>query len=155
MASIFVSYARESETAVQNLAADVESLDHKVWVDHDLKGGREWWDQILAHIRDCHVFMMTLSPESLASAACKREYSYAAELGTRRLLVVADGGTPPSFWRAFVRLMGLLLAIVPLFAGFLPVLFDSKRRALPDYLARTVVLYTDRTELDGVVTGGP
>ena len=64
-------------------------------------------------------------------------------------------GEPPSFWRAVVRLIGLLLAIVPLFAGFLPVLFDSKRRALPDYLARTVVLYTDRAEPHGVVTGGP
>ena len=92
MTSIFVSYARESETAVQNLAADVESLDHKVWVDHDLKGGREWWDQILAHIRDCQVFMMTLSPESLASAACKREYSYAAELGKPILpILIAEG----------------------------------------------------------------
>ena len=92
MASIFVSYARESETAVQNLAADVKSLDHKVWVDHDLKGGREWWDQILAHIRDCQVFMMTLSPESLASAACKREYSYAAELGKPILpILIAEG----------------------------------------------------------------
>ena len=72
-----------------------------------------------------------------------------------RLRVVTADGTPPSFWRALVRLIGLLLAIVPLFAGFLPVLFDSKRRALPDYLAGTVVLYTDRTEPHGVVTGGP
>jgi hypothetical protein len=92
VASIFVSYARESETAVQSLAADVESLDHRVWVDHDLKGGREWWDQILAHIRDCHVFMMTLSPESLSSAACKREYSYAADLGKPILpILIAEG----------------------------------------------------------------
>jgi uncharacterized RDD family membrane protein YckC len=72
-----------------------------------------------------------------------------------RLRVVTADGTPPSFWRALVRLIGLLLAIVPLFAGFLPVLFDARRRALPDYLARTVVLYTDRTEPHGVVTGGP
>ncbi len=72
-----------------------------------------------------------------------------------RLRVATADATPPSFWRAFVRLIGLLLAIVPLFAGFLPVLFDSRRRALPDYLARTVVLYTDRTEAHGVVTGGP
>ena len=72
-----------------------------------------------------------------------------------RLRVVTADGTPPSTWRAFVRLIGLLLAIVPMFAGFLPVLFDSKRRALPDYLAGTVVLYTDRTEPHGVVTGGP
>ena len=71
------------------------------------------------------------------------------------LRVVTADGTPPSVWRAFVRLIGLLLAIVPFFAGFLPVLFDSKRRALPDYLARTVVVYTDRTQPDGVVTGGP
>jgi hypothetical protein len=92
VASIFVSYARESETAVQSLAADVESLDHRVWVDHDLKGGREWWDQILAHIRDCHVFMMALSPESLSSAACKREYSYAAALGKPILpILIAEG----------------------------------------------------------------
>jgi uncharacterized RDD family membrane protein YckC len=66
-----------------------------------------------------------------------------------RLRVVTADGTPPSFWRALVRLIGLLLAIVPLFAGFLPVLFDSRRRALPDYLARTVVLYTDRTSPTG------
>lgn len=69
-----------------------------------------------------------------------------------RLRVVTADGTPPAFGRALVRLIGLLLAIVPLFAGFLPVLFDSKRRALPDYLARTVVLYAD-DERDGVVTG--
>jgi uncharacterized RDD family membrane protein YckC len=74
-----------------------------------------------------------------------------------RLRVVAGDGTPPSLWRALVRLVGLLLAIVPLFAGFLPVLFDARRRGLPDYLARTVVLYADRIPADahGVVTGGP
>ena len=76
---------------------------------------------------------------------------HAGDAASRR---TADG-TPPSIWRAFVRLIGLLLAIVPFFAGFLPVLFDSKRRALPDYLARTVVLYADRTEPHGVVTSGP
>jgi uncharacterized RDD family membrane protein YckC len=32
-------------------------------------------------------------------------------------------------------------AIVPLFAGFLPVLIDERRRGLHDMLARTVVLY--------------
>lgn len=76
----------------------------------------------------------------------------------RLRVVVADTGVPPSLGRAFVRLIGLLLAIVPLFAGFLPVLFDARRRALPDYLAGTVVLYADSAEPaagQGVVTGGP
>ena len=61
-----------------------------------------------------------------------------------RLRVATEDGSPPRVARALVRLVGLLLAIVPLFAGFLPVLFDARRRALPDYLARTVVVYADR-----------
>ena len=61
-----------------------------------------------------------------------------------RLRVVAEDGGSPSVGRALVRLIGLLLAIVPLFAGFLPVLFSERRRGLPDYLAGTVVLYADR-----------
>ena len=57
------------------------------------------------------------------------------------LRVVAADGEPPHFFRAIVRLIGLGLAIIPLFAGFLPVLFDGRRRALQDFLARTVVIH--------------
>jgi uncharacterized RDD family membrane protein YckC len=56
-----------------------------------------------------------------------------------RLRVVTQAGAPVSIWRSLVRFAGLVLAIVPLFAGFLPVLVDGKRRALQDYLAGTVV----------------
>jgi uncharacterized RDD family membrane protein YckC len=56
-----------------------------------------------------------------------------------RVRVVRPDGSHLSVWRSVVRLVGLMLAIVPLFAGFLPVLFDRRRRALPDYLAGTVV----------------
>jgi uncharacterized RDD family membrane protein YckC len=52
-------------------------------------------------------------------------------------------GAPLSLGRALLRLVGLLLAIVPLFAGFLPVLFTARRRGLPDYVAGTVVVYDD------------
>jgi uncharacterized RDD family membrane protein YckC len=67
--------------------------------------------------------------------------------------VVREDGRSLSVSRGFVRLIGLLLAIVPFFAGFLPILFDARRRGLPDYLARTVVVYADPAA--GVVTGGP
>ncbi len=46
-------------------------------------------------------------------------------------------------WQAIVRTLGLALAIIPCFLGFVPALFDSRRRALPDYLAGTVVVYDD------------
>jgi len=61
-----------------------------------------------------------------------------------RLCVVTRSGGPLSLPRALLRYVGLLLAIVPLFAGFLPVLFDARRRALQDFIAGTVVLRDDK-----------
>jgi uncharacterized RDD family membrane protein YckC len=42
--------------------------------------------------------------------------------------------------RALVRFGGLILAAIPLFAGYLLILVDNRRRGLQDYLARTVVV---------------
>ena len=58
-----------------------------------------------------------------------------------RIRVHGPGGAAPSLARSVVRLVGLVLAIVPLFLGFVPVLFTARRRGLPDFLAGTVVLY--------------
>ena len=95
VAGIFVSYSRESEAAVRALAQDVEALEHTVWFDHDLSGGKVWWEQILTEIRNCQVFMMALSPDSLRSVACSSEYNYASELGKPILpILIADGVSP-------------------------------------------------------------
>jgi len=48
-------------------------------------------------------------------------------------------------WQAILRTIGLGLAIIPCFLGFVPALFDRRRRALPDYLAGTVVVYDERS----------
>jgi uncharacterized RDD family membrane protein YckC len=60
------------------------------------------------------------------------------------LRVLGADGSSVSIGRAALRVVGLVLATIPLFAGFLPVLFTERRRGLPDYLARTVVVYDDR-----------
>ena len=60
-----------------------------------------------------------------------------------RVRVRGPAGDTPSIGRSLVRLVGLVLAIVPMFAGFVPVLFTERRRGLPDFLAGTVVLYDD------------
>ena len=57
------------------------------------------------------------------------------------LLVSTAQGETPSVGRSIVRVVGLALAIIPLFAGFLPVLVDDRRRGLHDLLAGTVVLH--------------
>ena len=59
--------------------------------------------------------------------------------------VQARSGAPPSALRSLLRLAGLILAIIPCFAGFLPALFDRRRRALPDYIAGTTVVYAQIT----------
>ena len=58
-----------------------------------------------------------------------------------RIRVVMEGrGEPPRPARALVRMVGLLLAAIPLFAGFLTILVDDRRRGLHDLLAGTVVV---------------
>jgi uncharacterized RDD family membrane protein YckC len=66
----------------------------------------------------------------------------------------ATTATPPHFLRCVIRLVGLVLAIIPLFAGFIPVLFDDRRRALPDLMARTVVVYDDEPAGDQAIPAG-
>lgn len=58
-----------------------------------------------------------------------------------RLRLRRPGGEGISILRALARLFGLAAAIIPCFAGFIPVLFDSRRRGLPDFVAGTVVVY--------------
>jgi uncharacterized RDD family membrane protein YckC len=57
------------------------------------------------------------------------------------LRVLTSSGTPLRAGRSVLRFLGLLLAMAPLFAGFLPVLFDARRRGLHDFLAGTVVVH--------------
>jgi uncharacterized RDD family membrane protein YckC len=42
---------------------------------------------------------------------------------------------------AFVRLVGLVLAAIPLLLGFLPMLVNERRRGLHDFLGRSVVVH--------------
>jgi uncharacterized RDD family membrane protein YckC len=60
------------------------------------------------------------------------------------LRVMTQRGVHPGVTRSVVRVIGLGLAIVPLFLGFVPVLVDARRRGLHDLLAGTVVLYAER-----------
>jgi uncharacterized RDD family membrane protein YckC len=48
--------------------------------------------------------------------------------------------------RALLRLLAMILAAIPLLAGYFMVLFDDRRRGLHDRLARTVVVDAPDTE---------
>jgi uncharacterized RDD family membrane protein YckC len=60
-----------------------------------------------------------------------------------RIRVIDDRGRGPLRpVRALVRVGGLFLAALPLFAGLLMMLWDERSRCLQDRLARTHVIYT-------------
>lgn len=70
------------------------------------------------------------------------------------LRVTTGDGAVMGVGHALIRVVGLGLAIVPFFAGFLPVLVDDRRRALQDFMAGTIVVY-DETSAVGPAAGGP
>jgi uncharacterized RDD family membrane protein YckC len=65
-------------------------------------------------------------------------------LGIRVIGPAPDGQL--SIARSTLRFFGLLLSIAPFFAGFLPVLFNDRRRGLHDWIADTVVRWGDSAE---------
>jgi len=65
-------------------------LGNEIWIDQELSGGQEWWDQILTHIRDSDIIIVVISEDSLNSDACEREYRYALALGKPVIPVMID-----------------------------------------------------------------
>jgi uncharacterized RDD family membrane protein YckC len=61
-----------------------------------------------------------------------------------RLMALAvrnRAGDPPRLGHALLRLVGMILAAIPFFAGYLLILVDERRRGLHDMLAGTMVVY--------------
>lgn len=80
--TVFVSYSRVDVERVDVLAADLRHAGFDVWLDRELPGGMEWWNEILRRIRGSDVFVVAASEASSASRACAAELDYAR--GTRR-----------------------------------------------------------------------
>jgi uncharacterized RDD family membrane protein YckC len=57
-----------------------------------------------------------------------------------QIRVQRPDGSPPRAAASLLRLIGLVLAAIPLGAGFLPILVDDRRRGVQDMLAGTVVV---------------
>ena len=65
------------------------------------------------------------------------------------LRVINAAGGPPRLGRALLRLVGMILAAIPFFAGYLLILVDDRRRGLHDMLAGTTVVYAPKTVVEG------
>jgi uncharacterized RDD family membrane protein YckC len=65
------------------------------------------------------------------------------------LRVIDRAGDPPRLGHALLRLVGMILAAIPFFAGYLLILVDERRRGLHDMLAGTTVVYAPTSPVQG------
>ena len=162
MRKLFVSYARENKRDVDQLVEHLGELGYQTWVDSSLRGGQDWWEEILRRITDCDAFLAIISRDALDSAACRREFEWADALGkpvlpvavepsptalprrfsTRQIIDYSDPGLRD---RAAIRLAGGLATLPP--APQLPEPLPDPPAAPLSYLIDLVDLVASRTGL--------
>lgn len=92
MRRVFISYSRNNIDTITQLIDDLQAVGIDTWHDQTLTGGQRWWDNILANIRTCDIFIFSLSPESWESEACKSELGYAMQLSKPIVPVLVSDG---------------------------------------------------------------
>ena len=84
MKKIFISYSRKDLNFVDELAKDLTEAGYDVWYDlTDLEGGDHWADELQAAINESQVYVLVISPNSVASDWVEKEFIYAGGAGKR------------------------------------------------------------------------
>jgi hypothetical protein len=75
---VFISYSRRDQEFVLRLVADLEDREAFTWIDRgNIGGGQVWRDAIDAGIRECKVFVLIVSPDSIESPNVRSELELA------------------------------------------------------------------------------
>jgi formylglycine-generating enzyme required for sulfatase activity len=108
---IFVSYARVDKPYCIQI---VDTLDvHDTWYDQRLYAGQNWWKEILRRLDWSEAFVYLLSPDSVASEYCRKEYDLAKSLGKHIVPVLIREDTQlPDYLRS-VQYVDLTKGITP------------------------------------------
>jgi formylglycine-generating enzyme required for sulfatase activity len=91
---LFISYARVDKPYCIQI---VDTLYvHDTWYDQRLHAGQDWWKEITLRIEWCDGFVYLLSPESVVSEYCIKEYELARSLGKHifPVLIIKDTKIP-------------------------------------------------------------
>src|SRR5690349_8901901 len=93
---LFISYARVDKPYCIHI---VENLDvHETWLDQRLYAGQHWWKEILRRLDWCEGFIYLLSPDSIASEYCRKEFELAKNLGRQIFPVIIREDTVVPDW---------------------------------------------------------
>lgn len=73
---LFISYARVDKLVCKLVVERLNNV-HEVWYDERLYAGQVWWEEILRQLDWCEGFVYLLSPESIKSEYCQKEFAIA------------------------------------------------------------------------------
>lgn len=74
---IFVSYAHKDSQYVVPVLERMNEEGYRIWYDDGIMPGSEWPENVAEHLSNCTAVLSFVSPESLKSANCRREVTYA------------------------------------------------------------------------------
>jgi TIR domain-containing protein len=98
----FISYSRINKEFTTKLVKGLRTGGYSVWFDLlDIPTGSRWDDEVENALRECSIFMVILTPASIASENVKDEIGYAIDHGKRVLPVLLEECDVPLRLRRF------------------------------------------------------
>ncbi len=74
---LFICYAHTEKQFVKELSDILQTLDYSPWYDKDILAGQNWETRLFDEIDKCDAFIYVLSPESISSKWCRKEFNRA------------------------------------------------------------------------------
>ena len=97
MGHLFISYSRLDRSKIDQLADRLGHANYDCWIDQeDMRSGDLWRDQIVKAIKNCDLFILALSPNSVQSRDVRKELDLAEDNKKRVLPVIIQPVEIPS-----------------------------------------------------------
>jgi hypothetical protein len=98
----FISYSRGDKEFALALARELRSSGFFIWLDQlDIPTGARWDDEVEKALMESEIFMVILTPKSIASNNVKDEIGFAIDSNKRILPVLLENATVPFRLRRF------------------------------------------------------
>lgn len=87
---IFVSYAHKDSAIVLPILRRMQDQGFRIWYDEGIEPGTEWPEYIAEHLANSDVVLAMISENSIASANCRRELTFAMSRNKRFLALMLE-----------------------------------------------------------------
>lgn len=148
----FISYSRTNKEFAAKLVKGLRAGGYSVWFDLlDIPTGSRWDDEVEKALHECSIFVIILTPASIASENVKDEIGYAIDHGKRILPILLEKCDVPLRLRRFQYVDFTAKSFEEGFVGAKELLGDLVGEASVPVPAKTPVLEVlNKTKLEPV-----